>query len=53
VYDPKQRERGLGLLGDADHLWTKKKRERQGHQVRPGKEEGQLSMLQEWIKAEG
>lgn len=35
VYDPRAgKQRGLGLLGDSDHLWTKDKREAQKHQVR-------------------
>ncbi|KAF8061943.1 Cnot4 [Scenedesmus sp. PABB004] len=38
VWDPEARaDRGFGLLGDADHLWTKDKRERQKHQVRRAK----------------
>lgn len=35
VYDPSDEEdRGFGLLGDEDHLWTKDVRERQQHQVK-------------------
>lgn len=34
VHDPRvDADRGFGLLGDSDHLWTKNKRERQKHQV--------------------
>jgi hypothetical protein len=35
VYDPKvDEDRGFGLLGDSDHLWTANERERQKAQVR-------------------
>eukprot|EP00878_Enallax_costatus_P000755 GHUV01000873.1.p1 GENE.GHUV01000873.1~~GHUV01000873.1.p1 ORF type:complete len:419 (+),score=142.48 GHUV01000873.1:272-1528(+) len=38
VYDPRAgTDRGLGLLGDSDHLWTKDTRERQKHQVKRAK----------------
>lgn len=44
VYDPRDdADRGLGLLGDSDHLWTKESRERQKHQVRPAA--GPLSVV--------
>lgn len=34
VYDPEvDQDRGFGLLGDSDQLWTPDKRERQKHQV--------------------
>jgi broad specificity phosphatase PhoE len=38
VYDARDgANRGLGLLGDSDHLWTKESRERQKHQVKRAK----------------
>lgn len=34
VYDPEvDQDRGFGLLGDSDHLWTSDQREVQKHQV--------------------
>jgi len=37
VFDPRDdADRGFGLLGDSDHLWSKDKRERQKHQVGAG-----------------
>lgn len=37
VYEPEDDEdRGFGLLGDSDHLWTPDERERQKHQVGRG-----------------
>ncbi len=38
VYDARdEEERGFGLLGDDDHLWTRDDREQQRHQVKRAK----------------
>jgi hypothetical protein len=49
VYDPEvDQDRGFGLLGDSDHLWTSDQREIQKHQVgvdTQGKSKGSTEII--------